>query len=91
MHKKQLVEELADRTGSTKRQAEDHLDALQATITDHLREGESVRLPVVGKFFPDTAAARKVTNEQGVFNVPERTVPKFKVSNTLRKSVSEQH
>lgn len=90
MRKVDLVSQLAERTGATKREAERHLDALRDTIFEALEDGDDVTLPDVGRFETKVSAARTVNNQAGTFEVPKRIAPRFKPSAVLKRALAEQ-
>ena len=62
MNRSQLVEEIADTTGLTKRQAEEAVDAFVFTIGDQVRSGSKVTIYGFGSFNPTSRKARTGRN-----------------------------
>lgn len=90
MNKAELVEEVADHTGLTRRQSREVVDAVTSTITDVLARGEKVTLVGFGSF-----AVRRRKSRQGrnpltgaVLNVPAKDVPKFEAGKPLREVIA---
>jgi DNA-binding protein HU-beta len=91
MLKKDLVEEIADATGITKKQSRAALDAVLDAIKDSLKNGEPVLLTGFGKFEVRTRAARKGINPKTMeeIRLPETKVPAFKAGKTLKTAVKK--
>ncbi len=89
MHKTELIEELAERTGSPKEEAQRHVEAFESVVAAALKGGEEVRIPGFGKFYVQVRGAREGTNPQtkGRVHVPASKVPKFKAGNGLKRAV----
>lgn len=89
MNKADLVAALAEKTGSTKSDAGDFVDALSAVITEALGKHDDVSLPSVGKFAAAHRAARTVRNPRtGEKNeAPAHYAPVFKPASALREAV----
>jgi len=87
--KAELVEEVSDRTGLTKEQANNALDALTSVITDSLARGEKVSLVGFGTFLVQRRKARQAVNPQtgSRINIPAKEVPKFRPGRNLREAV----
>lgn len=64
MNKAELVEQVADRTGKTKKEASLTVDSIFQTITEALESGEKVTLIGFGNFEVRERAARKGRNPQ---------------------------
>jgi len=91
MNKKELVAALAERSPSTKKDAEAALNALMDIIMETVASGDKVQLVGFGTFEPRERAARQVTNPQtGVkFITPATVVPVFKAGQSFRQGVAE--
>lgn len=89
MTKVELVSTIADRTGLSKRQAEEAIDATLKTVADTLSSGRSVGLPGLGTFtVKDTAARTGIkpgTSEK--IQIPAGRKVSFKASTTLKGSI----
>jgi len=68
MNKKQLIERMVEHTDSPKSEAEKHLGAFTATISEALKAGEEVQMPGFGKFYVREQKAR----EAGIRKVGRR-------------------
>ncbi|GAA0875444.1 HU family DNA-binding protein [Wandonia haliotis] len=62
MTQKELIEQLAKRTQTTKAQAKRNLEALSEILTEALQNGERIKLPGLGTFDIQKSAARKGRN-----------------------------
>lgn len=89
MNKTELIEELAERTGSSRDEAQKRVEAFGAVVAAALKDGEEVRIPGFGKFYGQERGAREGTNPQTKrrMHIPASKVPKFKAGNGLKRSV----
>lgn len=60
--KADIVDEIADKTGVTKKQAADAFEVIVASITKSLKKGERVQLPGFGSFSVSKRGARQGRN-----------------------------
>ncbi|MDD4382221.1 MAG: HU family DNA-binding protein [Candidatus Dojkabacteria bacterium] len=88
MLKKDLVEKIA-KTGLTKRQANDALEAVLEAISGALKRGEPVLLTGFGKFEVRNRAARTGINPKTLAKIqlPASKVPAFKPGKALKAAV----
>ena len=91
MNKKDLVAALAQRTESTKKEAELALNALCEIVIETVAEGDKIQLIGFGTFESRNRAARMVTNPQTrvKFEAPAAVVPAFKPGQGFKTSVAE--
>lgn len=89
MNKAELVEEVADQTGLTKRVSREAIDAIISAITDSLVREERVTLVGFGSFQVMQRKARRGRNPQTgrELQIPAKKVPKFKAGRGLREAV----
>ena len=89
MNKKQLIERMVEHTDSPKSEAEKHLGAFTATISEALKAGEEVQMPGFGKFYVREQKAREGKNPQTGerMQIEARKVPSFKAGKSLKESV----
>jgi DNA-binding protein HU-beta len=93
MNKVILAEQIAEKIGLNKKQAEEMLEAFEEVTTAALKRGEEVTLTGFGTF-----SARKRTSRMGVnpqhptekIQIPEVTVPKFKAGKALKDALKTQ-
>jgi len=89
MNKKQLIERMVVHTDSPKSEAERHLKAFTATISEALKSGEEVQLPGFGKFYVREQKAREGRNPQSgeKMKIPAQKVPAFRAGKSLKDSI----
>ncbi len=89
MNKAELVEEVADQTGLTKKASRGVVDAIISAITDSLVREERVTLVGFGTFQVRERKARRGVNPQTrkAINIPAKKVPKFVAGKSLREAV----
>ena len=80
MYKAELVEEVADQTGLTKRVSREAVDAIISAITDSLAREERVTLVGFGSFQVMQRKARRGRNPQTgrELQIPAKKVPLLK-------------
>ncbi len=90
MNKAELVGEVADRTGLTKKTSREAVDAVISAITDSLSREERVTLVGFGTFGVRQRKARTGRNPQtgATIQIPAKKVPKFKAGKSLREAVA---
>lgn len=90
MTKQQFVEEVAGKSGLSKRDAGAAVDAVLVVITDSLKKGEDVAFTGFGKFTTQRRAARMGVNPRNPsqkVSIPAATVPKFSAGSSLKQAV----
>ncbi|MBA7496835.1 DNA-binding protein HU [subsurface metagenome] len=89
MNKAELVEEVANQTGLTKKASRETVDAIISAITDSLAREEKVTLVGFGTFQVMERKARTGRNPQtgDEIQIPPKKVPKFKPGKGLRERV----
>ncbi len=90
MNKASLIENIAEKIGISKKQAEDTIDAFEEITIKTLKEGGEVTLTGFGTFSAKRRSARMGVNPQNPterIQIPEVTVPKFKAGKTLKDSL----
>ncbi|MDL2345603.1 HU family DNA-binding protein [Deinococcus sp. MIMF12] len=84
--KTQLVEQVAEKTGLTKKQSEEAVSAMLDVVVDAIRGGQSVGLPGLGTLSVKATAARTGvrpgTSEK--IQIPAGKKVAFKVASTLK-------
>ena len=90
MNRKELVDELATRTGCSKAEAERGLSAMLEIISDTLEKGESLTLVGFGTFEVRGRAARTGRNPKTgeELKIQAAKVPAFKAGATLKAAVN---
>jgi DNA-binding protein HU-beta len=91
MNKNELVSAVADKSGITKSQAADAIDATLDIITSALKSGDEVRLLGFGNFVVADRKATTARNPQtgATVNVPASKAPKFKPGKALKDAVNK--
>jgi DNA-binding protein HU-beta len=87
--KQEFVDAVADRSGLSKRDASEAVDAVLDTITDTLKRGDSVTFTGFGKFSSSARAARMGVNPRTGerVQIQATTVPKFTAGSALKSAV----
>ena len=90
MNKADLVEEVVNQTGLTKKVSREAVDAIISAITDSLAGGERVTLVGFGTFKVMERKARRGVNPQTgkSIQISAKKVPKFRPGKSLREAVS---
>ena len=89
MNKAELVNEVSGKTGLTKKETQNVVDALINTVGDTLSKGEKVSLVGFGTFQVVNRKARRGVNPQtrATIQIPAKKVPKFGPGKTLKEKV----
>lgn len=91
MTKQEFVDAVAVKTGMSKRDAGEAVDAVLDTITATLSRGDSVTFTGFGKFHTTHRAAREGVNPRNPsqkVHIPAANVPKFSAGSQLKKAVN---
>ena len=88
MDKAELVEEVSNQTGLTKKRSREAVNAVFSAITDSLAGEERVTLVGFGTFQVMERKARRGVNPQtrGTIQIPAKNVPKFVPGKGLREA-----
>ncbi|NET50603.1 MAG: HU family DNA-binding protein [Merismopedia sp. SIO2A8] len=91
MNKGELVDAIADKTGVTKKQADQVLSAALETIMDSVSGGDKVTLVGFGSFEPRDRKAREGRNPKTgeAMTIPATTVPAFSAGKLFKEKVAE--
>ncbi|MFO7572563.1 MAG: HU family DNA-binding protein [Gaiellaceae bacterium] len=89
MTKQEFVAAVADRAGMSKSDAGTAVDAMLDTITDALKQRDSVTFTGFGKFSTSARAARQGVNPRTGerVQIAATTVPKFSAGSQLKAAV----
>ena len=89
MNKAELIAQVANKAGLTKKDAGAALEATLETITEALSSGDTVPFIGFGTFSTSKRAAREGVNPStgAKIQIAESTVAKFKVGAKLKKAV----
>ena len=89
MNKAELIEKVSDKTGLTKKESWNVIDAVTDTIKNALSKGEKVTLVNFGSFQVLNRKSRRGRNPQTgkEMQIPAKKVPKFVPGKKLREKV----
>jgi DNA-binding protein HU-beta len=93
MNKAELIDKIAEKTGVSKKQAEDMIEAFQEITTNTLKEGGEVTLTGFGTFMAKARSARGGVNPQNPkerIQIPAVTIPKFKSGKALKDALKNK-
>lgn len=92
MNKADLIELVANKTGTSKRQAEDCLDIAIGAITKSVAKGEKVTLVGFGTFQRRDRRARKGRDPRtgAEINIPAKKVPAFSAGKQFKTAVNKK-
>jgi DNA-binding protein HU-beta len=87
--KSEFIDQVAGRTGLSKKAAGDAVDAVLGSISDALKRGEDVTFTGFGKFHVQNRAARVGVNPRTGQKqpIPASKVPKFSAGSALKATV----
>ena len=88
--KQEFVERVAQKSGLSRRDAAEAVDAFLDSISDALRNGEDVAFTGFGKFSVQNRAARQGVNPRNPserVQIPASKVPKFSAGSQLKSAV----
>jgi DNA-binding protein HU-beta len=88
--KQEFVDAVAQRSGLSRREAGQAVDAVLDTITDTLKKRDSINFTGFGKFATSDRKARMGVNPRNPgqkVHIPAATVPKFTAGSGLKQSV----
>ena len=91
MTKQEFIDAVAAKTGSSKRDAGEAVDAFLSTVEDALKAGDTVTFTGFGKFHTTHRAARMGVNPRNPsekVQIKAATVPKFSAGSVLKKAVN---
>lgn len=91
MNKAELIAELTEKTGLTKKENEKVLNALLETITEQLAKGEKISLVGFGTFEVRHRAERMGRNPKTMEEIviPASKAPSFKAGKALKEAVNK--
>jgi DNA-binding protein HU-beta len=88
--KQEFVDAVAQRSGLNRREAGQAVDAVLETITEALRQRDSVAFTGFGKFTTSNRKERMGVNPRNPsqkVHIPAATVPKFTAGSSLKQTV----
>lgn len=90
MNKSALADAIAERSGLSRKQAEDCIEAMVRSITESMVSGETVTIAGFGAFIPKYRSARMGVNPQEPnerMEIPAVWIPKFKAGKGLKDAL----
>ncbi|WP_408008882.1 HU family DNA-binding protein [Pseudalkalibacillus sp. A8] len=89
MNKNDLVNNIAEKEGLTKKDVEAVVNSLLTEITDALKEGDKVQFVGFGTFETRERSSRTGRNPQTgeTIDIPASIVPAFRAGNKLKEAV----
>ena len=89
MTKSEFVDDVASRSGLSRRDASKAVDAFIESITESLKRGDSVSFTGFGKFSAQQRGARQGVNPRTGerVQIAAATVPKFSASSALKSAL----
>ena len=89
MNKAELIEEVSNRTGLTKKNVGNVINAVIKVVSDALKNGSRVTLVDFGSFQVIEKKARRGVNPQTKesIQIPAKKVPKFVAGKGLREAI----
>ena len=89
MNKTELVEEIAQRTDSSKAEAQRYVDTLEKVVTEALKDGEETQITGFGKFYVREQKAREGINPQTKerMHIPAQKVPAFSAGEGFKEAI----
>ena len=92
MNKAELVAGIAEKTGSSKKDAEAVLNAFMDVVKEELAKGEKVQLVGFGTYEVRTRKARQGRNPRNpgqTIEIPASNAPVFKAGKALKEAVNK--
>ncbi len=93
MNQAALIDQLAEKTGLSKKNIESVLDTMLELITQTIKQGDVVTLTGFGKFSSRLRAARlgvDPLNPKQKIQMPAVLVPKFKAGKVLKETLKQK-
>ncbi len=89
MNKTELIEEIAERTGSSKAEAQRYVDTLEKVVTKALKDGKEIQITGFGKFYVREQKAREGVNPQTKkkMKIPAQKVAAFSAGRGLKEAI----
>lgn len=90
MTKQEFVDQIASKSGLTRRDAAKAVDAFLETVTETLKGRGEINFTGFGKFSTQFRAARQGVNPRNPsqkVEIPAATVPKFSAGSSLKQAV----
>jgi DNA-binding protein HU-beta len=85
----ELIEEIAQRTDSSKGEAQRYVETFEEVVAEALRGGDEIQITGIGKFYLREQKAREGVKPQTKekMHIPASRVPTFSAGKGLKKTV----
>ena len=89
MNKTELIEEIAQRTDSSKGEAQTYMESFEEVVASALGSGDEIRITGFGKFYVREQKSREGVNPQTKekMRIPASKVPAFSAGKGLKETV----
>jgi DNA-binding protein HU-beta len=89
VNKTELIEEIVQRTNSSKGEAQRYMESFEKVVAEALRGGEEIQITGFGKFYVREQKAREGVNPQTKrkMRIPASKVPAFSAGKGLKETV----
>jgi DNA-binding protein HU-beta len=89
VNKTELIEEIAQRTDSSKGEAQRYVETFEEVVAEALRGGDEIQITGIRKFYVREQKAREGVNPQikEKMHIPASRVPTFSAGKGLKKTV----
>lgn len=89
INKTDLIERISNKTGSSKAETQNFVQAFIDTVEGALKNSEDVQITGFGKFYVQNRDAREGINPQTKqkITIPASKVPKFTAGNSLKDQI----
>jgi DNA-binding protein HU-beta len=89
MNKTELIEEIAQRTDSSKGEAQRYMESFEEVVASALGSGDEIRITGFGKFYVREQKSREGVNPQTKekMRIPASKVPAFSAGKGLKETV----
>jgi DNA-binding protein HU-beta len=87
VNKTELIEEIVQRTDSSKAEAQKYMESFEEVVAEALRGGEEIQITGFGKFYVREQKAREGVNPQTKekMHIPASKVPAFSAGKGLKE------
>lgn len=87
MTKRELITEMAVKTGKSKKEVEKFVDDLVSLITDQIQKGDKVSITSFGTFYLGKIAKRRGRDPQTgeEITIPDMKIPRFRAGKGLKE------
>lgn len=87
MTKRELISEMASRTGKSKKEVEKTIDTLVDIIKNQIQKGDKVSITSFGTFYLGKIAARRGRDPQtgDSITIPDMKIPRFRAGKGLKE------